>query len=79
MKNLDIYLPPLPTQQRIAFILSTYDDLIENNTRRIKILEEQAQLIYKEWFMKFKFPGWEKVKMVDSGTELGKIPEGWSI
>lgn len=71
------YLPPLPTQRKIASILSAYDDLIENNNRRIKILEEMAQLIYREWFVKFRFPGHEKVRMVDS--ELGPIPEGWEV
>lgn len=64
-------------QHRIATILSTYDDLIENNLRRIKILEEMAQTVYREWFVKFHFPGHEKVKMVDS--PLGKIPEGWEV
>ena len=59
----------------IAAILSAYDDLIENNLRRIKILEEMAQTLYREWFVKFRFPGHQKVKMVDS--PLGKIPEGW--
>src|SRR5438046_4266282 len=68
-------LPPLPTQRHIASILSAYDDLIENNTRRIKILEEMAQMIYREWFVNFRFPGHENVRMVDS--ELGPIPEGW--
>ncbi len=68
---------PLPIQRKTAAILSAYDDLIENNTRRIKILEEMAQTIYKEWFVKFRFPGHEKVKMVDS--ELGKIQEGWVV
>ncbi len=70
-------LPPLPTQQKIAAILSTYDDLIENNTRRIKILEEMAQAIYREWFVHFRFPGHEGVRMVES--ELGLIPEGWEL
>ena len=77
MRRITIKLPPLPIQRRIASILSAYDDLIENNTRRIAILEEMARRIYEEWFVKFKFPGHEKVKMVDS--ELGKIPEGWEI
>ena len=63
------------TQRRIASVLSAYDDLIENNTRRIAILEEMARLIYQEWFVHFRFPGHEKVKMVES--ELGPIPEGW--
>ena len=64
-------------QQKIASILSAYDDLIENNLRRIKISEEMAQTIYREWFVKFRFPGHQKVKMVNS--PLGKIPEGWEI
>lgn len=68
---------PLPTQGKIASILSAYDDLIENNTRRIKILEEMARMIYHEWFVNFRFPSHEKVKMVDS--PLGKIPEGWEV
>ncbi len=70
-------LPPLPIQRKIASILSAYDDLIENNLRRIKILEEMAQNLYREWFVKFRFPGHEKVRFVDS--ELGKIPEGWEV
>ena len=70
-------LPPLPTQRKIAAILSAYDDLIENNTRRIKILEEMAQAIYREWFVHFRFPGHEGVRMVES--ELGLIPEGWEV
>lgn len=77
--SLDLRIPPLPTQQRIASILSNYDDLIENNTRRIQILEEQAQALYRHWFVDFKFPWHENVKMVDSGTEFGMIPEGWEV
>jgi type I restriction enzyme S subunit len=68
--------PPLPTQRKIATILSAYDDLIENNTRRIKILEEMAQALYREWFVNFRFPGHENVRMVDSPR--GEIPEGWA-
>ena len=68
---------PMDVQQKISFILSAYDDLIENNTRRIQILEEMAQRIYREWFINFRFPGHEKVKFIDS--ELGKIPEGWKV
>ena len=64
-------------QKKISSILSTYDDLIENNTRRINILEEMAQRIYKEWFVDFKYPGHENDKLVDS--ELGMIPEGWEV
>ena len=66
-------------QSQIANIVSKYDDLIENNQSRIKILEEMAQRLYSEWFVKFKFPGHENVKMVDSGTEFGIIPEGWDV
>lgn len=77
ISNLNIPFPDIDIQQRIAAILSAYDDLIENNLRRIKILEEMAQSIYREWFVKFRFPGHQKVKMVDS--PLGKIPEGWEV
>ena len=70
-------IPPLSTQRKIAAILSAYDDLIQNNTRRISILEEMAQMIYREWFVNFRFPGHEKVRMVES--EMGPIPKGWSV
>ncbi|MBN8442147.1 MAG: restriction endonuclease subunit S [Thauera sp.] len=70
-------IPSIDVQRRIASILSAYDDLIENNTRRIAILEEMARRIYEEWFVRFRFPGHEQVKSVES--ELGLIPEGWSI
>lgn len=74
---VEVIVPPLPTQRQIASILSLYDDLIENNTRHIAILEEMARLLYEEWFVKFRFPGHEQVRMVES--ELGMIPEGWEI
>lgn len=77
IKRAEVYLPPLPIQRKIASILSAYDDLIENNLRRIKILEEMAQNLYREWFVKYRFPGHEKVRFID--TELGKIPEGWEV
>jgi len=77
LKQMEIDLPNFPTQRKIASILSAYDDLIENNLRRIKILEEMAQSLYREWFVKFRFPGHEKVLIVDS--PLGKIPEGWEV
>ena len=75
----DILIPllPLPTQRKIAAILSAYDDLIENNTRHIKILENMAQTLYQEWFVHFRFPGHENVPMVESA--LGPIPEGWEV
>jgi type I restriction enzyme S subunit len=79
LDTLDIIRPDLPTQQRIASVLCAYDDLIENNEKRIKILEEIAQWLYTEWFVKFKFPGHEKVRMTDSGTEYGLIPDEWKI
>lgn len=78
-KELIVNLPPLETQQKIASILSKYDDLIENNTKRIKILEQTAQEVYKEWFVKFKFPGHESITMVESGTDFWMIPEWWEV
>lgn len=72
-----VSLPNLPMQRRIASILSAYDDLIENNTRRIAILEEMARRIYEEWFVRFRFPGHDQVQKVAS--ELGLIPEGWRV
>ena len=75
IRAFEFRLPPVGTQVRIINILSTYDDLIENNTRRIKILEQMAQMLYRERFVNFRFPGHEKVRMVDS--VLGPIPEGW--
>ncbi|WP_375513396.1 restriction endonuclease subunit S [uncultured Nostoc sp.] len=67
-------IKPLPvTQQRIADILSTYDRLIDNNNRRIALLEESIHQLYKEWFVHLRFPGYESVKVVDG------IPEGWKI
>jgi type I restriction enzyme S subunit len=75
--EIPVELPPLEIQTQIASILSAYDDLIENNTRRIKILEAMAQMLYQEWFVHFRFPGHQKVKMVES--EWGPIPEGWRV
>ncbi len=75
-----INLPPLATQEKIAGVLGAYDDLIENNDKRIKVLEAMAQKLYTEWFVNFKFPGYQKVKMVDSGhPDFGMIPEGWEV
>lgn len=76
-EEIEVEVHPLSIQRKIANILSAYDDLIENNTRRIKILEEMARSLYDEWFVKFRFPGHEQTKLVDS--ELGLIPEGWKV
>ena len=73
-ENEPLFLPKRDAQRRIASVLSAYDDLIENNTRRIAILEEMARRIYEEWFVRFRFPGFEAVQMVES--ELGLVPEG---
>ncbi len=90
LRSVVIQYPPIFVQQKIASILSVYDDLIHNNLCRIKILEEMAQNLYREWFVKFRFPGHQKYppplgegegegpyRLVDS--PLGKIPEGWEV
>jgi type I restriction enzyme S subunit len=77
LATLHVPVPPLPIQRRIAGILSAYDDLIENSQRRIKILEEMARRLYREWFVHFHFPGHEGCRFVDS--PLGEIPEGWEV
>lgn len=69
--DMEFDFPDLPTQHRIAAILSAYDDLIENNRRQIKLLEEAAQRLYKEWFVNLRFPGYETTPVVDG------VPEGW--
>ena len=71
IKTLELQLPPIATQRRIADILSAYDDLIENNRKQIKLLEEAAQRLYKEWFVDLRFPGHEHTKIVDG------VLEGW--
>lgn len=73
LHKIKIRIPPLPTQRRIASILSAYDDLIENNLKRIKLLEELAQRTYEEWFVRMKFPGHENTPI---NAETG-LPEGW--
>ncbi|GAB7512880.1 restriction endonuclease subunit S [Bilophila wadsworthia] len=70
-ENLEIPCPSVQIQRRIGDILSAYDDLIENNRRRIQLLEESARQLYKEWFVRLRFPGHEHVKVVDG------VPEGW--
>lgn len=73
LRNIQITVPPIETQHRIADILSAYDDLIENNRKQIKLLEEAAQRLYKEWFVDLRFPGYEHTKITDG------VPEGWKI
>lgn len=77
IESVELLIPLSSTQRKIAGVLSAYDDLIENNSRRIAILEEMAQAIYREWFVHFRFPGHEQVKLINS--PLGKIPEGWKV
>lgn len=73
LKDLKILCPPIGIQNRIVEILTSYDDLIENNQKQIKLLEEAAQRLYKEWFVALRFPGHENTKITDG------IPEGWSV
>lgn len=75
LTSYEVPLPPLHTQRKIAAILTAYDDLIENNARRVTLLEEMAQRIYREWFVDFRYPGHEDVPLVDS--QFGPIPKGW--
>ena len=77
LDTLEVDVPSIPMQRRIAGILSAYDGLIENNQRRIRILEQMARSLYLEWFVHFRFPGHEKSKMVPS--PLGPIPQGWEV
>ena len=72
LSGIEMVLPPIEIQKQIAGILSAYDDLIENNQKQIKLLEEAAQRLYKEWFVDLRFPGHENTKIVDG------VPEGWS-
>lgn len=73
MRKIKVQIPSLPTQQKIASILSAYDRLIENNTRRIRLLEQMAENLYKEWFVRFRFPEHENVEIVNG------LPKGWEI
>ena len=77
LAKLRVPLPPLPVQRRIADILSAYDELIENNQRRIRILEDMARSLYREWFVHFRYPDRESVPLTDS--ILGQIPQGWEV
>jgi type I restriction enzyme S subunit len=77
LKLIKLALPPIEIQHRIADILSVYDELIENNCQRVKLLEQAALDLYEEWFAHFRFPNHENVPFVESG--LGLIPQGWKV
>lgn len=74
-ERLKVRLPPLSTQRKIALILSAYDDLIENNARRVRVLEDMARALYREWFVEYRFPGHEQAEFVED--EQGRRPAGW--
>ena len=75
--SIQFRVPSADIQRHVATALGTFDELIENNRRRIEILEEMARLLYQEWFVYFRFPGHEDVNLIDS--DLGPIPEGWPV
>jgi type I restriction enzyme S subunit len=77
LAKVEVGIPPLPIQRRIAGILSAYDELVENSQRRINILESMARTLYREWFVNFRFPGHESVPRVAS--RLGDVPKGWEL
>tara|TARA_R110002167_G_scaffold89579_13_gene241710 strand:- start:983 stop:2092 length:1110 start_codon:yes stop_codon:yes gene_type:complete len=77
LDNLEFSLPPKDIQDILVGVLGSYDNLIENNNRRIAILEEMAQSLYREWFVKFRYPGHENQTLIDS--PLGSIPDGWEV
>ncbi|EGV13982.1 hypothetical protein HMPREF9058_1469 [Actinomyces sp. oral taxon 175 str. F0384] len=77
LEHFDVSLPPVGIQRRVAEVLTSMDDLIEKNWRRIEVLEEMARAIYREWFVKLRFPGHQDVPIVDS--PLGPVPEGWQV
>jgi type I restriction enzyme S subunit len=77
LERIELPIPPLPVQRRIAGILSAYDELIENSQRRIRLLEDMARALYREWFVHFRFPGHESVPRLPSA--LGDIPQGWEV
>ncbi|MXW97485.1 MAG: restriction endonuclease subunit S [Acidimicrobiaceae bacterium] len=74
---IEVRIPPLPVQKRIAYTLSTLDDLIDSNRSQVAILEATTRLLYREWFVHFRFPGHEAVELVDS--DFGPIPEDWEV
>lgn len=76
-RQMRMTLPPIDAQRKIGGALSSLDELLENNTRRIELLEEMAQAIYREWFVSLRFPGHQNVQLVDSDT--GSLPMGWRL
>lgn len=77
IQNVEVLHFPLPTQRKIAALLGAYDDLIENNARRLQVLEAMAQAIYREWFVEMRFPGHENATFIES--KLGRIPQDWEV
>jgi len=77
VKAFHVCRPSVGVQRKIADVLGSIDDLIENNRRRVEVLEEMARAVYREWFVRFRYPGHEHVPLVDSA--LGPIPEGWTV
>jgi type I restriction enzyme S subunit len=77
LHTLAVRRPPVSAQRRIAAVLCAFDELIEINERRIELLEDLARLLYREWFVRFRFPGHEDLELVES--ELGRIPRGWAV
>jgi type I restriction enzyme S subunit len=77
LKDIVVSLPSLSVQMRIAHVLNAIDDLIANNRRRVEVLEELARAIYRDWYLRFRYPGHEAVPLVDSG--IGPIPDGWEV
>jgi type I restriction enzyme S subunit len=77
LRSIPVRYPDRDIQARISSVLSAYDDLIDNNSRRIEILEEMARRLYEEWFVHFRFPGHEEASFKEG--ELGRIPEGWEV
>lgn len=77
VRSFALPLPPLTIQRKVTALITAYDDLIENNTHRIKILEEMAARIYREWFLDLRYPGHEDVPLADS--VVGPIPDGWTV
>ena len=76
-RELEISLPPRRAQDRMAGILSGYDELMQNSQRRIGLLETMARAFYREWFVEFRFPGHETISRVSSS--FGDIPQGWEV